>query len=348
MIVSNNPLVIRIVEGDTKEDVLDMLVLKELPFTDEEYLESFVSLLKDEKRKPQVIKCLKQIPSSVKSNYVAKKIANHRVAFYVISEALEQGNLQAISNAIHNQFLPYEFLIKIAEKGQIHMLENLLENQVKLIAYPEILDAIEKNPEASNYIKGKVNEIREYYLQPGISEEIPEDEVIDNIAELLLKEEKAKSEGEDLDDELLDQEIKEQALSELQAINEMVVAERVKLALTGTKTQRMILVKDANKMVSLAVIESPKISKEEVFTIIQDKSTPLEIINKITKKREWTRDYMINLELIKNPKTPVKTALGYIKKLHFRDLQIITRNKNISPVIRKLAQEHFKKRYKLK
>lgn len=352
-IVSKNILVHKISEGDAPADLIDMLLQRMLPFTEEEYLESLVFVLKDETAKVKATSQLKGISENVKATYIEKPEANHRVAFFLLLEALNRKNMSIISKIVRNQALPYQFLLKIAEQGAAPMLELLLDNQIKLIAYPEIVDEIEKNPQATNFIKGKIKEFRQFYLEEVEAEEIKEEEVMEVVHELVTQQQEQKgkegviieeeAEGEEEEEEPLDLEQAEQrAMTTLQEINAMTISERIKLALTGTKTQRMILVKDANKMVALAVLESPKIGVDEVALLARNKSVAGEIIANISKKREWTKNYGIIIELVHNPKTPIKDALSFVKKLHMRDLHLISRDKNVNPVVRQLAMNYYK------
>jgi len=349
--ISKNPLVKKIIEGEAREELIGLLLQKELPLTEEEYLESLVLVLKlmDEAMKGKAISLFRGISENVKTAYIKNTKANHRVAFFIIQEALNQKNLSIISTAVQNQALPYEFLLKIAGKGDVSMLEALLVNQIKLIAYPEILDEIEENPKATNYIKGKVKEIREFYLEYPEVEDILEETVIEDVKEIVtMNLEKGKEIGEDEEegeDIPLDlKEVEQKTMTALQEINLLTISERIKLALTGVRTQRMILVKDSNKMVALAVLESPKISLDEVALLVRNKSLPGELIAKISKKREWTKNYSIIHELVLNPKTLVKDALGFVKKLYVKDLQKISRDKNINPVVRNLALNYYREK----
>ena len=343
-IVSKNPIVRKIVEGSAKSDILEMLFGKQLPFTDEEYLESLVFAMKSEPKKGLALEMLKNVSDSTKSSYLDKKEANHRVAYYILLEAVGWKKSSIVGRAINNQHFPPEFLVKIAEKGDASMLEMLLENQIKLIAYPEIMETMEKNVSVTNYVLGRIKELRDYYLAIENAEEIAVADVLDDVKETLALEEKDKEQSADDEDDLdaiedMDglEGVEVKTLTALQEINNMTIAQRIKLALSGSKTERMILIKDNNKMVSLAVLESPKISLDEISVLSKNKSLPGEIIAKIARNRDWTKNYPIILELVKNPKTPIKFALSYIKQLHIRDLRQVTRNKNINPVIRNLA-----------
>ncbi len=340
VLISKNPLVRKIVEGDFTNDLVEMLLNKQLPFTDLDYLESLVYLLKDEGYKRKAIAILKDISNTVKSDYMEKKGINQRVAFYLLIEALSKNNIDIIVKVVNNQYLDVDFLKKIAENGNSEMLEILFENQIKLIAYPEILDIAEKNPNLTQYLKGRISEIRDYYLTKKDVEEISEEDVFECVEEIVDDEEIVENIEESVDevsDEVKKKEKKKKAKSILEAINSMDISERVKLALTGTKSERMILVKDPNKMVASAVIESPKITEDEVLQLAKNKGIAVEIISKISSNREWVKNYSIMLALAQNPKTPVKDALGFVKKLHDRDLKNLSRDRNVNPVVRQLA-----------
>lgn len=353
-LISKNPIVKKIASGEAKQEMLDMLVARQLPFTEEEYLECLVFVINLENIKSLVVEQLKNIPETTKLSYIEKSEANHRVAYFILLEALGWKNNKIIARAIHNQVLPVEFLVKIAEKGDASMLEMLLDNQIKLIAYPEIMDEMEKNQEISNYIKGKIQEIREFYLQDDIAEEIMVEDVLDDVKEIIVQEqlelqqEKSKEKGEEEDQEefgeLEDVEAQEKALTTLQEINTLNISERIKLALTGSKTHRMLLVKDPNKMVSIAVLESPKITPDEVIILSKNKSIASDVISRISRNREWIKNYSVIVELVQNPKTPVKSSLSFINRLHLRDLKLLSKNKNTSPVVREFASNLLSQR----
>ena len=346
-LVSKNPLVLKIVSGDFSQEVLEMLLSKQLPFTDEEYLETLVFLMREEKHKDQAGSLLRDLPESTKANYIEKKTANHRVAYYILLEMLQSMNHDVIAKVIQNQSLPEDFLKKIAQKGNAEMLEMLLANQIKLIAYPEIMDLMEKNPAINKFIAGRVTEIRDYYLNQALPEKIQAEDLPEQIQEVAAKE-GAQEETDDLVEALTEEDIQERVVSTLQRINELSVPARIKLALTGTKTERIILIKDANVMVANSVLESPKLSEDEVAIIIRDRSISREIIGKIANKREWAKNYTLTLELVQNPKTPMKRSLSLVRQLHIRDLRQLTTDKNVHYVVRNVAANLLREKTRTK
>jgi hypothetical protein len=339
--VSKNPLVLKIVEGSANDELLRFLLGKQLAFTEEEYLESLVFLLSDLRYQERAREMLGLIATSVKEQYVPKKDAHLRVADYILQEALEAGYFNTLGLIIQNQGYPTEFMLRIAAQAQAAVLEALLENQIRLIAYPEIMEKMEANPACNPFIRGRIKELRDFYLQPKPADEIAETEVLEELTTVLAGEQKEEA------PQAADK-IKQEAMSALQKINNMTISERVRLALTGNKTERLVLIKDSNRLVQAAVLDSPKMADDEVLIHVRNLSLSGEIVGKIANNREWTKNYMIILALVENPKTPINRALSFIKQLHGRDLKLLSLDRNISPVIRTLAQNLMKQKERVK
>jgi len=339
--VSKNPLVLKIAEGKPGGELLKYLLDKQLAFTEEEYLESLVFVLPDHKSHARALELLGQISQSIKEKYVQKKDAHLRVAEFILQEALNAGYFNILTLIIQNQNYPTEFLLRIAAQAKAVVLEVLLENQVQMIAYPEIMEKMEGNPECGPFIRGKIKELREFYFQPTAAAAIPEAEVLEELTSVIAEEQKEEAQ---LDAE----KIQQAAKTTLQKINHMSVSERVRLALTGSKTERLVLIKDPNKMVQSAVLESPKMADDEVLIHIRNLSLSTEIIGRIANNRDWTKNYNIIIGLVQNPKTPVNRAITFVKLLHDRDLKLLAKDRNISPVIRIVAENLAKQKEKVK
>jgi len=112
-------------------------------------------------------------------------------------------------------------------------------------------------------------------------------------------------------------------------IMDMKVSEKIKLALTGGKQARSILIKDSNKMVSSSVLKSPRITESEIETISRSKSVSDEVIRMISSNREWTRSYQVKLNLVSNPKTPLPESMRFMNHLRDKDLRDLARSRNI-------------------
>ncbi len=122
-----------------------------------------------------------------------------------------------------------------------------------------------------------------------------------------------------------------------QQVQQMKVSEKIQLALKGNKEARALLLKDSNKQIILAVLNSPRLTEQEVESIAQSKNVSEDILRVIANNRSWLKNYGIVVGLVNNPKTPVGLSLGFIKNLKPKELSNLARNKGVPEVIRSSA-----------
>ena len=75
--------------------------------------------------------------------------------------------------------------------------------------------------------------------------------------------------------------------------------------------------------------------------IARSRSVPEEVLRRISKNREWLKNYAIVYALATNPKTPAGIAVTLISSLKAKDLVILERNKNIPDVVRSAAKKYL-------
>jgi hypothetical protein len=133
-------------------------------------------------------------------------------------------------------------------------------------------------------------------------------------------------------------------LSPLQKISRLTVGERIQLAMKGNKEERFILVRDGAKLVSSAVLESSKLTEQEVETFAGMKNVQESVLRGIAGKRKFMKQYTVVRALVNNPRCPLDIQLNLAKNLLNQDLKTLMMNKNISETVRKLATKLFKER----
>ena len=131
-------------------------------------------------------------------------------------------------------------------------------------------------------------------------------------------------------------------LSILQRIGRMRVGERIKLAVRGNREERMVLIRDRSKLVSLAVLESPKVNDAEMETFAAMKNVQETVLRAIANKRNYMKNYGVLRALVNNPKTPLDVALPLLAHLLVKDLRAMAVNKNVNETVRKLAVKMFR------
>ena len=155
----------------------------------------------------------------------------------------------------------------------------------------------------------------------------------DPLAELLQK---AKHGETILGEGMAKPEVKEQ-LSLLQKIVHMRVGDRIKLAMRGGREERMVLIRDRSKLVSLAVLSSPKVDSTEMENYAAMKNVQEAVLRAIAANRKNLKNYGVVRALVANPKTPLDVSLPLMAHLLLKDLRLIALNKNVNETIRKRA-----------
>lgn len=130
----------------------------------------------------------------------------------------------------------------------------------------------------------------------------------------------------------------EEFLSKYKMAQLMGIGEKIKMALSGDKEWRAILVKDANKLVSCSVIKNPRITEGEILTLIKAGIQNDEIMRLICANKEWIKSYKIRKALVENSRTPVQNAMRYLGTMSEKDLASFAKSKNISSVVSTMAK----------
>ncbi len=133
-------------------------------------------------------------------------------------------------------------------------------------------------------------------------------------------------------------------MSPLQRIANMRVGERVQLAMKGSREERYILIRDGSKVVSSAVLESPKLTDQEIETFAAMKNVQESVLRGIASKRKFMKLYPVVRALTGNPRCPLDVALPLMKTLLVQDLRNLSMNKNIPDTLKKVAFKMFKEK----
>jgi len=169
-----------------------------------------------------------------------------------------------------------------------------------------------------------------------------EDETL--LDQIVVKEEDAAQFSPDLIYDLGENLTDEQRQNLYQKIIKMSVPEKIRLAMLGNRGARNILIIDRNKIIPLAVLRSPKLTENDVLNYAQQRNLPEDVFAYIGKNKRWSKNYLIKLALVNNPKTPLPIAIKFLDYLHDKDLKDLSRSKNISSVISRSAKRVLLKR----
>jgi hypothetical protein len=271
-----------------------------------------------------------------------------RIAMDFLTEHAREPELVYFARYVHNPVLigvilrrrdtPRHLLVELASRLPADLQETLVLRQDAIIDEPEILVALEGNPEITNYARRRIWEYREHLLPrekvpPKTAEEIEaeaeattEEEVREAVEEVTGEPATLAEDGKiDLRKLTPDQ------------LRFLPVPMRIKIAQGAPRELRSVLVRDASTQVALAVVTRNALPDNEVEQIANNRQIAEEVLGEIAKRREWTRRYTIVKALVKNPKTYPSVAVHFLPRMTVRDLRDLAKDKNVSDAVRSVA-----------
>ena len=131
----------------------------------------------------------------------------------------------------------------------------------------------------------------------------------------------------------VEEEIEEESRSKYQQLQDMPVADKIKMALTGDKEWRTLLIRESNKQVNTAVLKNPRISEGEVLAVAKNRSADDELIRIILLNRDWIKLYEMKKALAVHPRTPLQKAIRYMTFLSEKDIRELAKSRDVGQAI---------------
>jgi hypothetical protein len=117
-------------------------------------------------------------------------------------------------------------------------------------------------------------------------------------------------------------------------LSALSVMERMKLAMKGTREQRAVLIRDPNRLVSAAVLSSPKLNTSEIEAFARMSNVAEESLRIIATNRAWIKNYAVVAALVRNPKTPPALSLHFVPRLVEKDIKGLASDRNVPEILR--------------
>lgn len=122
-------------------------------------------------------------------------------------------------------------------------------------------------------------------------------------------------------------------------IDKLSLSSKIRLATLGNAFARAMLIRDTNKMVSLAAVNSPGMTDNEAIKYSANRSLSDEVIRVIANTKEWTKLYPIKVNLANNPKCPLPVSMRLLPHLHARELRNLSRSKGVPSALTAQAKK---------
>ena len=209
-----------------------------------------------------------------------------------------------------NAACPAEFVTRVSADLTSVGIQSLLDNLDRLSSYPALGIALA-------YSEAATAEQREL---------LTEIETNAALEEKVIEEVVAEAEPE----------VKKR-VSLLQRMAKMNIVQRIQLAVKGGREERMLLIRDPNKIVQRGVLQSPRLTDLEIENFAAMTNVSQEVLRIISKNRSFMKSYAVIKNLTKNPKSPLDVSLHLLPHLTPTDLKQLTGNKNVPETLRSTA-----------
>jgi hypothetical protein len=257
-----------------------------------------------------------------------------------------------------------ETVAKAAGWASELLSEVIATNEQRLLRHPAIIEALYSNRHARMSTVNRAIElaVRNNIVLTGIA---AFKEVVEAIKEELIVDEPGRTPDDEMFEDVLatgaaleetmghlalDQELSNEAPATRQRetlqkkIARMTTSAKIRETVVGGPAERMLLIRDPNRLVAIAAIKSPGIRDTEVIAHCRNKSLAEDVVRYIADKKEWTKNYQVKLNLVENPKTPLPKALNFLSHLREADLRKLARDKNVPGAISAAARNQLTRR----
>ena len=268
------------------------------------------------------------------------------------------GREAALELVLLNPSTPDETVARLAPTVPQRLADVVRQNELRLLRHDDIVRGLCRNPSAlASTVDGAcdfcvrnglvlldVPQIVEAYRRIYGKDPAPhpaEDSAAALMAEyqdVLAHEHEEGAQRQETPEEV------QKKLTVTQRIMRMSVAEKIKLATLGNREARTILLRDANKLVSLAAAQSPRITDGEILGLAHSKTSSADVLRYIYENRDFLKTYSIRLALVRNPKVPLPTALRFLPTLQEKDIKELSRDRNVPVTVQAQAKAWISKR----
>ena len=127
-------------------------------------------------------------------------------------------------------------------------------------------------------------------------------------------------------------------------LGRMSMEEKINLALSGDREERMALAQDGNKAVHHYLLRNTRLSTEEVAMMARLPTLNPDVLAKIAENPTYTQNPVITKNLVFNPRTPLKISTRLIDRLPRTDVQLIARRTGMHRALVAAAQKKLMRR----
>lgn len=124
----------------------------------------------------------------------------------------------------------------------------------------------------------------------------------------------------------------------------MGMDDKINMALSGDREERMALAMDSNKAVHHYLLKNAKITLDEVAFMARLPSLNPDVLDRIAENPAYTQNPTIAKALVYNPRTPVKTAIRLLDRLPRSEVMNLSKRTNMNMRLVMAAKKKMERR----
>jgi hypothetical protein len=113
--------------------------------------------------------------------------------------------------------------------------------------------------------------------------------------------------------------------------------QKARLAMTGSRSERQILMRDHNSEVLAGLLNHPRVEETEILEVVKSPHSTSAIMKRVADNKKWMQNADIRVAVVRSPKTPTPLAVKYLATLPTPELQTLAKMGNARESLRKEA-----------
>lgn len=317
----------------------------------------------DEKLREAALATLGKLPPPILNGALATDLPGG-VTFRLAS--LYPNDHEVVERLLRMPRISGETLELMAAAADERAGELIATNEQLMLRYPIVIEKLYMNKRVRMSTADRLIELCvRNDIQLGIAafkeaclaiknELIPEPSVEPTYDDVLFKEATELAEriglGEDEDTHEVDEEGEERVKPKVQPlyarVADMTVSQKVRCATLGSAAERLLLVRDSNRLVAAAAAKSPLLKENEAAQISASRAVSEDVLRILAMNRDFTRNYQVKLNLVSNPRTPFTFSSRLVPLLRDSELKMLSKSKNVSGAIATAVKQQLEKKQK--
>lgn len=305
---------------------------------------------------------LENLPSAILQGALATDLQAPVLELLAEAQPSDIAVVSRLLSALHVTSLALE---TVAEKASESIGEVIAASDSVLLQFPRVIEKLYMNRRVRMSTADRLVDLA---VRNGIELQIPafkqaaaaianqlipeptEERTFDD--ELFQKAEELARETGDITDDEDTHQINDEGEEEINTkyqplyaqLSSMTISQKVRRATLGTGAERMLLVRDANRLVATAAATSPLMNESEAARIAASRSVSDDVLRIIAQNRDFTRNYQVKLNLVSNPRTPFTFSSRMIPLLRDNDLRSLSKSKNVPGAISTAVRQQLQRK----